>query len=317
MVETIRTLFLSTIFSFFIGTSTAQLINLPQTFSPKASVSHDYSNYQSTKTNTSAVNLAFTLKTKLGVKLNFHQKNRGIEGIEDVLKVQFSQKLIGVSIRNTEFETPYISQTQKRIGISLTSINYQKKLRFLLYRFGSNYYYTPNTSNTAFSANGLIAQMQIINLRNILFYGAIGVWNYGNNILLPIIGWMHKIDKQMSYTFIFPSSAKFTYRINKSLKLDATTYINTLRNQVIENSTHYSSQLSQLRSGAQLHWHIGKSSVLNLETGIEYYSRLNNWHNFEKQTPITLPSKPFLKASFFYTFGKSLFNSDVLNINLE
>ncbi len=317
MVESIYKFLFSTIFSFCICTCTAQLLNLPQTFSPKASLAYDFASRGNFTTKTSLLNLSFPLKTKLGLQLDLTQKRKGIEGIEDVLKVQFSQKLIGVNLRNTVFETPFIKQTQQRIGLSFTNISYQKKLHFLLYRFGGNYYYTPNSEHTAFSINGLVAQMQVINLRNVLFYGAIGVWNHGNRILLPVVGWMHKIDRTISYTLIFPSSAKFTYKVNRDLKLDATTYLNTIRNQVVENKTHYSSQFSQIRSGAQLRWQVGRSSVINLEGGIEYFSRFNQWQDFEKQASIKLPTRPFGKISFFYTFGKSLFNADVLNINLE
>lgn len=297
--------------------SNGQLINLPQAFSPKASLAHDYASRDNFTTNTSLLNAAFPLKTKLGLRLDLTQKIKGIEGIEDVLKVQFSQKLIGVTIRNTVFSSPTIKQTQQRVGLSFTSIHYQKKLHFLLYRFGGSYYHTPNAEHTAFSVNGLVAKMHLINLHNVLFYGAIGMWNHGNRFLLPVVGWMHKIDRSMSYTLIFPSSAKFTYKVNRTLKLDATTYVNTLRNQVVENNVHYSYQLSQLRSGAQVRWHLGRSSVLNLEGGIEYFSRLNQWKGFEKQTNTQLPTRPFVKATFFFTFGKSLFNADVLNINLE
>ncbi len=317
-ISNIKKKYLISVVLFLIGfVSYGQLINLPQAFSPKASLAHDYASRGDFTTNTSLLNLAFPLKTKLGLQLDLSKKRKGIEGIQDVLKVQFSQKLIGVNVRNTVFETPFIKQTQQRIGLSFTNISYQKKLHFLLYRFGGNYYYTPNSEHTAFSINGLVAQMQIINLSNVLFYGAIGVWNHGNRILLPVVGWMHKIDRTMSYTLIFPSSAKFTYKVNRNLKLDATTYLNTIRNQVVENKTHYSSQFSQIRSGAQLRWQLGRSSVINLEGGIEYFSRFNQWQNFEKQASIKLPTRPFAKISFFYTFGKSLFNADVLNINLE
>lgn len=297
--------------------SNGQLINLPQTFSPKASFEHDYASKEGFNSNSSLLNFSIPIKTKAGIKLDLAQRKKSIDAIEDVVKIQFSQKLIGLTVRNTVFELPSVTHTQQRVGLSLTHISYQKKLRFILYRFGGNYYHTPSSENTAFSANGLLAQMRVINLRNVVFYGVVGVWNHGNSIVLPVVGWMHKIDRTLSYTLIFPSSAKFTYKINKRLKLDATTYVNTLRNQVVENRTHYSSQFSQLRSGAQARWKLGRSSTLNLTTGFEYFSRYNQWNNFDKQTTTKLPTRPFVNASFFYTFGKSLFNSNVLNIDLE
>lgn len=304
------------IYVLYCFTSMAQVLNLPQFFTPRAQVSVDFSTSKNSSLLTNSSSFLIPVRTKAGIETNF----KGVKNIKDLkgaVKVNFSQLMARVSYRKSILKEYEEETVHDKLNIAFTGVQYRKKFRFLLYQGAVNYYRTQHSEKDGFSYSGLVAWVRVLSLRDVVYYGGLGVYNGGNRFVLPLIGWQHKWNKKYSFSILFPSNAKLTYKLSRKLKLDAMTYTYTLRSQYYFENVDYRMQLFQLRSGLQVRWMPTKKVNVFGEIGLAYAASRNTWGEGGAIITEKLPKQSFAKVTLFYSFGKSLFNSGVLDIGIE
>lgn len=294
----------------------AQVLNLPQFFSPRIQGSSDVAYGENFEMLTTSGGALIPLRTKLGLETNFENIKK-LSDLKGAVKVNFNQLMARVNYRKSIFDESSIKTQYDRYSISLTGIEYRKKIRFRFYQGGLNYHHTENSTADGYSFTGMVGWLQIMSLKDVVYYGAVGVYNGRNRLLLPLIGWQHKINSKYSFSVLFPSNAKLTYKVNRKVKLDAMTYVYTLRNQMNFGSGDLRMQFFQLRSGMQLRWKPTKKVNLFTEAGYAYGSKKSVWNAAGDKSVTGLSSQPFARVTLFYSFGKSLFNSGILDIGIE
>lgn len=300
----------------FIQLLKAQVLNVPQFFSPRVQFSTDLVKNDDFQMVTTSGGALIPLKTKLGVEANF--KNiRKISDLKGAVKVNFNQLMARLNYRRSIVEQSGVQTSYDRYSVSLIGVQYRKKTRFMFYQGGVNYHHTSGSSKNGVSYTGLVGWLQILSLRDVVYYGTVGVCNGQNRVLLPLVGWQHKINSKYSFSILLPSNAKLTYKLNRTVKLDAITYVYTLRNQMTFGNEDLRMQFFQLRSGMQLRWKITKKLNVFTEVGFAYASKNSEWNEVGKKSIERVNSHPFIKATLFYSFGKSLFNSGVLDVGIE
>lgn len=308
--------FLIIILLLFCQLSFSQILNVPQFFSPRGQLSTDYEETDQFTALTSTAGVLVPLRTSMGVTADL----KGIKGLKDLkeaVKINFSQLMGRLNYRKSIIEEQGIETQYDRYSIALTGVQYRKKFRFLFYQGGMNYHHTQDSEKDGYSFSGLVGWFQVMGLRDVIYYGGVGVYNGKNRLLMPLVGWQHKINSKYSFSLLFPSNVKLTYKMSRKVKLDAMTYTHTLRNQMTWSDEEFRMHFFQFRSGAQVRWKVGKKVSLFTEIGMSYGSKKSIWNEAGDKFTESIDTRPFAKVTLFYNFGKSLFNSGVLDVGIE
>jgi hypothetical protein len=203
------------------------------------------------------------------------------------------------------------------------SLKKKPKVKITLYSFNvgiaEDYL---NYITTSPIVNGLIGRGKIVDLKTLLLYGVYVSYSDKAVFPVPILGINGKLNKKWAYTLIFPVQAKLTFKANKKFKQDLVATFNATQNGHFNDGLidPEGNRLQMRTTGLQLSLQsrikLSSNSNLYLEAGWQDAKRIAFTDGYKTLEHYKARNTIFVRASFFITFGKAIFDSGYVDFNI-
>ena len=265
------------------------------------------------------------IKSKLDVNVNWQDalKIKKISDVKNALNVNAYQVFTNFGGGYSSFSVLNNTDNLYSVygGITAYHLKFKKKFKLNVYSFKVDAREDVESKIIIPNYQMLLGRVKFFNLNT---QGFIGVYaSYVNNssfIPVPVFAINTKLNSTYSFLFMFPVQARLTAKVSSGFKQDLVLGLNTRNSGIADDNLgvirrYYYAEYG-LKFSTQSRLKLADKAFLFTELGWQDFTTINYYDGGSKTATTHPKGNFFVKTSLYITFGKGMFGSGSLDLEL-
>ncbi len=265
------------------------------------------------------------IKSKLDVNVNWQDalKIKKVSDVRNALNVNAYQVFTNFGGGYSNFSILNNNDNLYSVygGVTAYHLKFKKKFKLNVYSVKVDVREDFESKTIIPNYQILLGRVKFFNLNTQGFIGAYA--SYANNssfIPVPVFAINTKLNSTYSFLFMFPVQARITAKVSSGFKQDLVLGLNTRNSGIADNNfgvlkRYYFSEYG-LKFSTQSRLRLADKAFLFAELGWQDFTTINYYDGGSKTATTHPKGNFFAKASLYITFGKGLFGSGSLDLEL-